>query len=116
MFYTGEGSINLFINVTFLFEMFEFLTTNPLKWLQKYILTLIRVDKNTLDNEDSILSSPVFYNKEIKVGNTPVWKTNWYKIGIMYINDLIAENGEFLSQENLKDCSIQKQISLNFKD
>ena len=39
MFYTGERSINLFINVTFLFEMFEFLTTNPLKWLQKYILT-----------------------------------------------------------------------------
>ena len=41
MFYTGERSINLFINVTFLFEMFEFLTTNPLKWLQKYILTHI---------------------------------------------------------------------------
>ena len=43
MFYTGERSMNLFINVTFLFETFEFLTTNPLKWLQKYILTHIHV-------------------------------------------------------------------------
>ena len=39
----GERSINLFINVTFLFEMFEFLTTNPLKWLQKYILTRMQL-------------------------------------------------------------------------
>ena len=59
-------------------------------------------DKNTVDNEDALLSSPIFYNKEIKVGNTPVWKTNWYKKGITHINDLIAENGEFLSQENFE--------------
>ena len=52
-------------------------------------------DKNTVDNEDALLSSPIFYNKEIKVGNTPVWKTNWYKKGITHINGLIAENGEF---------------------
>ena len=31
-----------------------------------------------------------------------MWKTNGYKKGIMYINDLIAENGELLSQENFE--------------
>ena len=31
-----------------------------------------------------------------------MWKTNWYKKGITHINDLIAENGKFLSQENFE--------------
>ena len=39
MFYTEERPINLFINVIFLFERIEFLTTNGWKRLQKYILT-----------------------------------------------------------------------------
>ena len=41
MFYTEERSINLFINVTFLFERIEFLTTNVLKRLQKYNIYII---------------------------------------------------------------------------
>ena len=34
---------------------------------------------NKTDNEDSFLSSPIFFNYEIKVGNNPVWIKNWYK-------------------------------------
>ena len=31
-----------------------------------------------------------------------MWKTKWYKKGITHINDLIAENGEFISQEHFE--------------
>ena len=57
---------------------------------------------NKIDNEDSVLSSPIFYNYEIKVGNNPVWIKNWYKKGVIYINDLVRENGHLCSQEEFE--------------
>ena len=43
---------------------------------------------NKIDNEDSVLSSPIFNNHEIKVGNNPVWIKSWFKKGVIYINNL----------------------------
>ena len=60
------------------------------------------LNKNEIVNEDSILSSPVFHNKEIRVGNIPVCIKNWFKKGVYYINDLISENGQLVSQEEFE--------------
>ena len=74
------------------------------------ILQVIR--QNT---EDFVLSSPIFHNHNINIGNKPVWINNWYKNGVKHINDLISENGEFYLREeferiyNIKTNFVQYQ-------
>ena len=74
------------------------------------ILQVIR--QNT---EEFVLSSPIFHNHNINIGNKPVWINNWYKNGVKHINDLISENGEFYLREeferiyNIKTNFVQYQ-------
>ena len=55
----------------------------------------IKINSENVLNEDKVLKCPLFYNNNIKVGETHIYYTNWYKKGIKYINDLIREDGEF---------------------
>ena len=56
-------------------------------------LNYIEHCKKSIKNQ--VLKCPLFYNNNIKVGGTHIYYTNWYKIGIKYINDIIKEDGEF---------------------
>ena len=42
------------------------------------------------------LSSPIFYNSKIMIGNQPIYIKKWDQQEIKNINDLIHENGDFL--------------------
>ena len=54
------------------------------------------------DTEHFVLSSPIFYNNKIMIGNQPIYIKKWDQQGIKSINDLIHENGEFLSQDEFE--------------
>ena len=70
---------------------------------------------NKIDNEDSVLSSPIFNNHEIKVGNNPVWIKSWYKKGVIYINDLVRENGDLCSQDEFERMYNAKTNFIQFQ-
>ena len=46
---------------------------------------------NEQDKEETILSSPLFYNHEINIGGKPSWIRKWYINGIRYVNNLLTE-------------------------
>jgi len=54
--------------------------------------------KVTLDKKLMIL----FNNKEILVGNRPIFLKSWFKSGIVSIQDILSENGKFLSTKYTK--------------
>ena len=43
-----------------------------------------------------VLSSPIFHNHYISIGDKPVWINNWYKNGVKHTHGLISENRDFL--------------------
>ena len=62
-------------------------------------------------NLEDILKSPIWYNSKIKVNNTHIYLNKWHEKGILYINDLINEDGTHLHTKNLLINSIVIQIS-----
>ena len=57
------------------------------------------------DTQESILSTPIFYNPviEITVGGKPLYNRIWYSKGMFCINDLLTENGSFYSQNEFEN-------------
>ncbi len=53
------------------------------------------------DPDDDYLSKPLWFNQNIKVGNETIFYYHWSSKGINFINDLLNENGEFWSIEEL---------------
>lgn len=50
-----------------------------------------------------ILRQPLWHNNEIFINKQRVCKSQWIKKGIFLINDLINDDGNFLSLENFQD-------------
>ena len=61
---------------------------------------LLSLQKN--NTQEFVLSSSIFHNPEIKVGGKPLWIKTWYQKGLLYVNDLLAENGNFYSQTDIE--------------
>ncbi|XP_053387493.1 uncharacterized protein LOC128551109 [Mercenaria mercenaria] len=57
------------------------------------------------------LSSPLLYNKNIKIGGIPINSQSWYKNGLFYVNDIINQNGVIYT---LKELEEKLNIKLNF--
>ena len=51
----------------------------------------------------SIQSELLWLNPKILVNNKPLFKPNWLKKGIKYINDLIDVNGSFLNLDSFRN-------------
>ena len=49
-----------------------------------------------------ILSSTIFHNIKITIGNKPIYIKEWDQKGVKNINDLIHETGAFLLQEEFE--------------
>ena len=62
------------------------------------------------DTEEFVLSSPIFHNHNIDIGNKPVWINNWYKNGVKHINDLISENREIQTRINHRLLPTKKYL------
>ena len=54
-------------------------------------------------DEDLILQTPIFHNKNIKIDGKDIYYDTWFRKGIRFINDLIKENGTFLDQEEFSE-------------
>ena len=48
------------------------------------------------------LSSPLWMNKTIKIENKPVFYEDWFRKGICFVNDIISEDGKFISIDQLE--------------
>ena len=51
-------------------------------------------------NED-VLSSSIWHNEMIKVGHRCILYKEWFRHGILYVNDLLTSEGEFLSADEI---------------
>ena len=70
--------------------------------------SIININKKTLVTEEYVLTSPIYYNKNIQIGGTHIYYKSWFDNGIKYVNDLINEQGEFYEQtEFMQKTGIQ---------
>lgn len=69
------------------------------------------IDKERNLDYDYFLSSPIWFNNMIRIGNKPVFYQHWFNHGIQYVNDVIDEHGFFISLEMLQQCY---DINVNF--
>ena len=53
------------------------------------------------NNREEVLRSSIWHNAKIKVGNKSVLYKTWYDHGILYINDLLTKEGEFISVDDM---------------
>lgn len=81
------------------------------KFWKDVLHSLININKKTELKESDLLKSPIFYNNNIKIGGTHIFYRSWFDKGIMYINDLINENGDFYSET---EFSSKTGVKTNF--
>ena len=98
----------------------------------KYGLHYIREKLRTIDNKfwydtfqawisfsnnvrpetwNELLTEPIWYNIHLKVGGKPIFYKNYAEKGVLYISDLIDENGNFYDINYIKEAY---QINTNF--
>jgi hypothetical protein len=60
------------------------------------------------------LSSPLWMNKTIKIENKPVFYEDWFRKGMCFVNDIMSEDGKFLSIDLLETkFNISKNMKFN---
>ena len=76
----------------------------------------INIDKKREINERSVLKTPIFYNENtcIKIGNSYIFYSAWFKKGVRFINDLVKDNGEFFTQGEFTDNTGIQTNSLQY--
>ena len=67
--------------------------------------SFINMNKVVELEPEQVLKSPLFYNDNIKIGETYIYHSSWFQKGIRYINDLLNVNGEFYTYEQFKDIT-----------
>ena len=67
----------------------------------------INIDKKVEINERSVLKTPIFYNENIKIGNSYIFYSAWFKKGVRFINDLVKDKGEFTDNTRIQTNSLQ---------
>ena len=69
------------------------------------------IDKEENFTWEYFLSSPLWMNKTIKIENKPVFYEDWFRKGICFVNDIMSEDGKFLSIDQLEEkFNISKNI------
>ena len=68
----------------------------------------IKYNEKLVVDDEFILKSPIFFNKNILIGGLTIYYHKWFKNGVRFINDLVKDNGEFFSyQEFLERARVQ---------
>ena len=60
----------------------------------------IKYNEKLAVDDEFILKSPIFYNKNILIGGQIIYYYKWFKNGVRFINDLVKDNGEFFSYQD----------------
>ena len=68
----------------------------------------IKYNEKLVVDDEFILKSPIFFNKNILIGGQTIYYDKWFKNGVRFINDLVKDNGKFFSyQEFLERARVQ---------
>ena len=65
------------------------------------------------DNTFEIRKEVLWFNPVIKIHGKSIFYKHWYDKGILYIDDIVNENGEFLSHEEI---NIKNDLHVTFLD
>ena len=68
---------------------------------------------NPTTTPEEILSQPIWKNNHIKINRKPIFYKRWCKNGIFYLNDIIKNDGNFLTVEELNE---NFNMNVNFLD
>lgn len=65
------------------------------------LIALLKLKNNIKETQESVLKSPLFYSHNITIAGAKIFYKDWYSKGIRFINDMIKENGDFYSQQEI---------------
>jgi len=60
---------------------------------------ILRKDKLII-NENYVIASPLWHNSDININGKYVFYINWYRHGIVHVNDLLNSDGSFISYQH----------------
>ena len=81
------------------------------KFWRDVLLNWSKLSIESTAEPEEILSQPIWFNEHLKINNATVFYKTWCKAGIYFINDLIGENNQFLSPQELNN---KYGLSTNF--
>lgn len=74
---------------------------NPF-WKDTFTVFQIIQEKLEVQSWDEFITQHIWNNPKIKIENKTVFYTNWFDKNIVYIADLLDENGNFYSLQDLQ--------------
>ena len=85
----------------------QYLSERKLRNINVFWRDILSTYKSFIDmvkpkNMNEIMSTPLWCNKNIKVGGNTVFYTTWSDNGIMCLSDLFSVNGQILSYEEFR--------------
>ena len=69
------------------------------------------LELNKIKSIEELLQIPIFHNKDIKIGGLPINKKMWNDKGVYFINDIVSNEGELLTETEFKN---KYNIKTNF--
>ena len=97
-------------------------------WIKLYTKNTVKTQKNTvwkdvllswekvIEKEQNFnwhffLANPIWFNNKIKIDNTSIFYKEWFEKGVRSINDLINEDGTYLTLDQFQE---KYKIVVNF--
>ena len=80
-------------------------------WIDVYDLWIELQEKCVPKNWEEYIKQPLWYNKDIQMGNKCIFIESWYEKGILHVNDLLDSDGTFLK---MNEFELQNNIRVNF--
>ncbi|XP_065933802.1 uncharacterized protein [Magallana gigas] len=84
-------------------------------WKDTFIAFKNIQDRMKLLTWQEFITQPIWYNKNITMGGKSIFFIDWFNKNIVYINDLLDENGSFLSLHDLQMETIYQLPFVNAK-
>ena len=81
----------------------EFLSTCQSAFHKQILIYCCSLRNNPPSTIKEILQQPIWYNENICVDRKPVYYKKWWQKGIMYLYQLLDNNGQLLTQDNLEN-------------
>ena len=84
--------------------------------MQYRIQSLIKCNEERVVDDEFILKSQMFYNKNILIGGQTIYYEKWFKNDVRFINEIVKNNGEFFSFQRVfgKSKSTNKCSTVRF--
>ena len=108
-FFREYGGLNFLLHCNY---DKKFLSQTDVPSFYKQVLWYF-LELKSLYESDNGQEMILFNNKEILVGNRPIFLKSWFEEGIVSIQDILSENGKFLSFQEFKQTY---KIKCNFSN